>query len=61
LHRYVSSDDTCGDRNKATTEKIYEIAVFSMGSGGFSFNRDKHNFLKKEHVGELEICIAVRV
>jgi hypothetical protein len=32
-----------------------------MGSGGFSFNRDKHNFLKKELVGELEICIAVRI
>ncbi|MEA1975650.1 MAG: recombinase family protein [Bacillota bacterium] len=43
--------DTCRDRNKTTTERIYEIAVFSMGSGGFSFNRNKDNFLKKRACG----------
>jgi hypothetical protein len=40
---------------------ICEIAVFSMSTGGFRFDRNKHDFIEKTSVNKLEVIIAMRI
>ena len=56
-----SSDTTCGDRDRTISKRICEIAVFSMVTGDFRFDRNKHDFIEKTSVNKLEVIIAVRI
>lgn len=51
----------CGVRSRNTKGGIYEIAVFTMVTDDFQFTRDSEDFRNKVPVGELEICIALRI
>ena len=44
-----------------TKGKIYEIAVFTRVSGDLKFIRNSEGYTNKVPVGELEICIAIRI
>ena len=59
--RYVSAYKPCGVRSRNTKGGIYEIAVFTMVTDDFQFTRDSEDFRNKVPVGELEICIALRI
>lgn len=54
------SDNSCGVPKSYTVDKIHMIAVFSMTSSGYWFDKAKQAFDRKRLVNELEICIAVR-
>jgi hypothetical protein len=47
--------------SRNTKGGIYEIAVFTMVTDDFRFTRDGEDFRNKVPVGELEICIALRI
>ena len=51
----------CGVCSRNTKGGIYEIAVFTMVTDDFRFTRDGEDFRNKVPVGELEICIALRI
>lgn len=48
-------------RSGNTEERIYEIAIFTRVLDDFKFVKDGQAFRNKVPVGELEVCIAVRV
>jgi len=56
-----SLNHTCGDRGETMFKGICEIAVFSMSTGGFRFDRNKHDFIEKTSVNKLEVIIAMRI
>jgi hypothetical protein len=48
-------------RSENTKERIYEIAAFTRSVDDFTFTRDGQDFRNKVPIGELEVCIAVRI
>ncbi len=48
-------------RSENTKERIYETAVFTRALGDLKFVKDGQGYANKMPVGELEVCIAVRV
>jgi len=48
-------------RSENTKSRIYEVAVFTRVSGDLKFVKDGQGYTNKVPVGELEVCIAVRV
>lgn len=51
----------CGVRCRNTKGGIYEIAVFTRVLDDFQFTRDGDDFKNKVPIGELEVCIALRI
>ena len=48
-------------RCRNTKSKIYEIAVFTRVTDDFKFTTDGDDFRNKVPIGELEVCIALRI
>jgi hypothetical protein len=53
--------NTCRVRCRNTKGEIYEIAVFTRVLDDFQFTRDGDDFRNKVPIGELEVCIALRI
>jgi hypothetical protein len=52
---------SCRVRCRNTEGRIYEIAVFTRVLDDFQFTRDGDDFKNKVPIGELEVCIALRI
>ncbi|MCG8483318.1 MAG: hypothetical protein MJA31_08435 [Clostridia bacterium] len=58
---HVSVCGACRVRCRNTKGGIYERAVFTRVLDDFQFTRDGDDFRNKVPIGELEVCIALRI